>query len=148
MSRKLLKLIEKNFKIAWKSKLFVLLILLGPLLLTLMLGWAFNNSKDYAIKVGVYSENYDGVKKDILEHLGKNFVLVKFESLNGCVNSVKGYETHICVVMPKEIKLEGDELSEVVFYADNSRVNLVWVVLDSLSNVFSLPPLNSTKPFL
>ncbi|MCK4589855.1 MAG: ABC transporter permease [Nanoarchaeota archaeon] len=135
---KLLKLIEKNFKLIWTSKFFVLSILLGPLLLTLLLGFAFNNSKDYTIRVGVFSENYDGVKASILDNLNDNFMVIEFSSLGECVDAVKGYSTHICVVMPVEITLEGDELSEVVFYADNSRVNLVWLVLDSLSNIFSL----------
>ena len=135
---KLTKLIEKNFKLMWKSRLFVLLILLGPLRLTLFVGCAFNNSKDYAIRVGVYSENYDGVKEGILINLKNKFGVLQFESLAECVDAVKGYETHICVAMPKEIILEGDELSEIVFYADNSRVNLVWVVVDSLSEALSL----------
>jgi len=135
---KLIKLIEKNFKLVWKSKLFVLLILLGPLLLTLFLGLAFNNNKDYSIRVGVYSEDYFGVKGSILDNLKNNFIVTRFGKSQDCIDAVKGYETHVCVLMPKEIDLEGNELGEVIFYVDNSRTNLVWIVLDSLSEVLDL----------
>ncbi|MFH1682922.1 MAG: ABC transporter permease [Candidatus Woesearchaeota archaeon] len=122
----------------WQSKLFILSILLGPLLLVLFLGSAFNNNGPYSIIIGVYNENEGLIKTNILKELETNFEVLKFNSEKECIDAVKKYSTHICVVMPEKIIIEGDGLNEVVFYVDNSRTNLVWVVLDSLSNAFSI----------
>ena len=48
----IIKLIEKNLKILFRSKTSSLVIFIGPLLIILLAGIAFNNSSTYQINIG------------------------------------------------------------------------------------------------
>ena len=128
-------ILAKNFKLLWKSKLFFLAIIIGPLLLAVLLGMAFNNADAYSITVGVYAHSYGEVENSIVDNLGENFNVLKFSDENLCIQTIKDYSSHACIVLPKSIAPETGEAGEIIFYVDTSRVNLVWMILDSLSDI-------------
>jgi ABC-type multidrug transport system permease subunit len=132
---KFTRLLEKNFKLLWKSKLLILTILIGPLLMVILLGMAFNNTKVYSIRIGVYSENYNELKNSIIDKLNENFEVMKFQNQEICLKSLKDYSAHVCMILPDSMIIEENEASEIVFFVDYSRINLVWMILDSLSSI-------------
>ncbi len=134
---RLLKLLEKNFRLLWKSKLFILTILLGPLLIALLLGMAFNNTDIYSLNIGVYVEKTDQLEEMIIGKLRENFKVLTYQNKDACIDSIKEYITHICIILPETISLEGNDINEILFYVDDSRTNLVWMILDTLSTIFS-----------
>ena len=131
----ILKLLKKNFKLLWKSKLFVLTILIAPLVMAILLGLAFNNTDIYSIDIGIYTSKYDEFKNQIVYKLSENFNVLKFNHEDSCLRAIKDYTVHVCIVLPEAITLNNNEISEIIFYVDNTRVNLVWMILDSLSNI-------------
>ena len=107
---KLIEIIKKNLRLLLRSKSSALIVLLGPLFLILLISMAFNTSSLYDIKIGAYSGAYSELSNSIIDKLDKD----EFNILN--VNSEQSIE----------------------FYVDESRMNLVYIIINSISSRVSL----------
>ena len=130
---KLWDLIKKDFKILMRSKSSALIIIFGPLLLILLLGFAFNTSGDYHIKIGVYSEAYSELTENILAQLKTNYDVGKIDIKDDCINQIKTGNVHVCLIFPKDMQVGNDNANEIEFYVDYSRINLAYAIMDSIS---------------
>ncbi|MFC1728081.1 ABC transporter permease [Nanoarchaeota archaeon] len=132
---KLLNIIQKNFKILLRSRSSATITFLGPLMLVVLVGLAFSNTETYGLNIGTYSENYNDFSNSLLDKLTENnFQITKFDSQGKCISGAKQGDSNICIVFPKDMNLENNE---VVFHVDYSKVNIVWMVLDSISEKIS-----------
>jgi ABC-type multidrug transport system permease subunit len=135
---KIFEIIKKNMRLLVKSKGSAMIVILGPLLLIFLAGLAFNNSNAYRINVGVYSPTYTD---DINSFLGKlsssQFRTLKFDSEQKCVDSIRQGISHTCIIFPSGFQVSGNATSNVTFYVDYSKVNLVWMVRDTLFSKIS-----------
>lgn len=132
----LIGLIKKNFKLLVRSRSSALIVLLGPLLIIGLVGAAFNTTNFYNINIGTYSGYYNELTLSILEELeDKNFNVMKTETKEDCISKIKRSELHVCATFPDDMKIGGEE--GVVFYVDKTRMNLVWVIIDSVSSKIS-----------
>ena len=134
---KLPAIVKKNFKILIRSKSSGLIILLGPLLLILLVGTAFNTSSFYNIKVGTYSDNYNELSESIITQLQDDrYQVLKTGSENECKERVKTGAYHLCVIFPENLKVDSEANIDV--FADQSRQNLVFAIRNAvLSKVSS-----------
>ncbi len=133
----LYSIIKKNLKLVLRSKSSALIVILGPLLISILVGAAFNTTNLYGIKVGVYSSSYSSLSESILQEISnKQFLVTKIDSQDACINSLKNGEIHVCAVFPAN--LEAGSSDSVTFYVDNSRVNLVYALIDAISEGFSI----------
>ena len=134
----LLTLIKKNFKLLIRSKFSALIILVGPLLIMLLTGLAFNNTNIYNINIGVFSEEYTDITDSFIKKLKiDQFTVLKTLSEDACINKIKEGHFHICVIFPKDISFNQDLQNKITFYVDYSRINLVWMVIDTISSKIS-----------
>ena len=77
----ILAIIKKNFKLLIRSRSSALVVILGPLLIVLLMGVAFNSSGLYNINVGVYSKAYSALSDDLITKLKDDrFSVFKYES--------------------------------------------------------------------
>ena len=136
MIKALLSIISKNFKILGRSKFSLGAIILVPFLVILLTGFAFNSSGLTGINVGVYSDSYTGLTEEVLQGLGENFTVNKFNSSEDCINSVKTSNSQICVIFPQDLSKEGTT-EEVVFHVDHSRINLAYTLLHEIESKIS-----------
>ena len=128
---KLPTVIKKNFRILIRSKSSGLIIFLGPLLLILLVGTAFNTSSFYNIKVGSYSSDYNELADSIILKLQEDqYVVTKITEEKDCIDGVKKGFFHICIVFPPNLNVE--ESPNVDIYVDNSRSNLVYAVKSAI----------------
>jgi len=135
--KKIWEIIKKNFKILMRSKISAAIIVLGPLVLMLLVGAAFNTSNIYDIKIATYSDSYTDLSNSIVDILSdQQFKVTKIDNQEGCINSVRQAENHVCVVFPADLNIDTE--GEIQFYVDQSRVNLIWVVIDAVSQKVSL----------
>jgi len=118
------KLIEKNLKILFRSKFSFFVVILGPILLILLAGLAFNNSAEYNIKIGTFSTDYSETSKVFINNLDKEFSVVNFDSEDNCINALKSKGFHSCIVIPAGLSLDDNDLEQIDFYIDNTRVNI------------------------
>lgn len=128
----LMTMISKNIKMIVRSKTSALIVLLGPLFITLLVGTAFNTTSLYDLKIGTYSSSYSTLTESLLSELGsKEFKVIKTPTEADCIQSLKIGENHVCAVFPPDLKVGTAE--EIKFYVDESRMNLVWIIIETIS---------------
>jgi len=135
--RRIRKILQKQFKILWRSKSSLLLIVLVPLIVALLLGLAFHNAQPYTIAVGVFSPSYSAVKNSLIDDLAENFKVSTFHSQTDCLEALRNGRLHVCIFLPDDVSVEEDKSPSLTFYVDNTKTNLVWAISDMLSSRFA-----------
>ncbi len=129
---KLFTLVKKNFKLIMRSKSSAIMIILGPLLLIVLMGAAFNTASIYGIRVGTYSESYSPLAEAIIHELNQqSYTTQKVDSEQACIDGVRNSIFHVCAIFPKEIKVS--EGGNIQFYVDNTKTNLVYLITETIS---------------
>ncbi len=132
----LIQIIKKNIKLIARSRSSALIVLLGPLIVIALVGTAYNTSNIYDIRIGAYAESYSDLAESLIDTLGgQQFSVIKFDSKDNCVNSLKAAEIHVCALIPPN--LAPGTIEPIDFYVDQSRVNLVWIIIDAVSSKVS-----------
>lgn len=136
--KKIRRIIEKNFKLLVRSKSSALIIILGPLLLISLLGLAFSNTEPYGVSVATYSPDYNDLVNSMIAKLDEQrFTIAKFQSEYECVQQVKEASAHICLVFPRDFQFSEATKNNITFHVDYSKMNLVWSVLEVISEKVS-----------
>ncbi len=130
--QKLYGIIVKNIRLLLRSKSSSLIVILGPLLLVLLVGAAFNTATVYGIKVSVYSESYNDLTNELVSKIQETkFNVIKADSKESCINTVKEGDSHVCLIFPANLNIQAK--NQITFYVDPSRVNLVYILMDKIS---------------
>ncbi|MDP7180926.1 MAG: ABC transporter permease [Candidatus Woesearchaeota archaeon] len=125
-------LIRKNVLVLVRARASALVVLLGPLLLILLAGLAFDNTNTYAVSVGTYSESYNELSNAFVERLSQNrYQLTRYDALNDCKLAIRKGEAHLCVEFPKDMTVGKN--ASMIFYVDHSRMNLVWTIVNVMT---------------
>ncbi len=132
----LLLLLKKNLKLLLRAKASSLIVFLGPLLLVLILGLAYNSSSRYGLNIGVYAPTMsDDVNSIITLLQEQEFRIVKYEAnIDECVADMKTGALHACLSLPEKLQIEGNTPKEITFYVDPSKINLVWMIQETLQS--------------
>jgi len=138
--RALLEIVKKNCKLLLRSKSSALIIILGPMIVIFLLGVAFDNSNLFALNLGVYSEDYNDLSNEFISKLEQQeYSVQKIENEEICVQKIQEGILHACIIFPKDLSIEKKELSnEITFYVDHSKINLIYVVIETLTNKISM----------
>src|SRR6056297_1136652 len=123
--KNLLNVINKNFKILWRSKISAIAIVFVPLIVVLLVGIGFSTFSFSSINAGVYSYDYNNLTQsslDVIEE--KGYVLDKYPSKTDCEKSVKDGKTDICVIFPKNLSIKTNE--SISIYVDKSETDLAY----------------------
>ena len=135
---KLPAVIQKNLKVLFRSKFTSLMVLFGPLIVILLISYAFSNFSTYRIQVGTYSDQYsDLAQRYIVELSGSDFKVVKYSSESECIQEIKYGGIHTCLIFPPDFDVLNSN-NVLKFYVDPSNVNLVWMVTDEVSRKIEL----------
>ena len=135
----LITLVQKNFRLLLRARMSSLIVILGPLLVILLVGIAFNNSNLFKVNVGMYAPEETELVQSFLEDLGENhFAITRFTSAEDCIDAIKTGVVHLCAVFSDTFSLEPHAKNEIIFYADFSRVNLVYNILEATSATISM----------
>ena len=133
-------LTKKNLKLLVRSKTSALIVLFAPLFIILLLGLSYSSSSNYGLNIGIYASSFTGDVESLMSSLQEQeFTIVKYEtSIEDCVEDIQGGYIHTCVSLPESLAVESNEQKEVLFYVDPSKINLVWVVQETLGEKFNL----------
>ncbi|MEK6835791.1 MAG: ABC transporter permease [Nanoarchaeota archaeon] len=130
---KLFEIIKKNFRLLIRSKTSALIVLVGPLVLMLLIGFAFNTSSIFDIKIGTYSSSYSELSNSINDKLtDEQFRVLKLDSEERCIDAIKTGEVHVCTIYPADLNLQTSD--KIIFYVDQTRLNFVYIILDRISS--------------
>ncbi len=140
-------LIKKNLKLLVRSKTSALVIFFAPLLIILLLGLSYNTSSKYGLNIGIHAAAFtDDVNALITSLQEQEFKIIKYESaVEECVEDIKSGFIHTCLSVPESLRVEANQQKEVVFYVDPSKINLVWMIQETLGNKFNLKSQEITR---
>ncbi len=143
---KLVSVIKKNFKLLLRNKTSAIVVLLGPLLIILLIGLAFNNSgSDYSLSIGYYTESHTNATDAFIFGLEDKYEVNEFESENLCIDSVKKGTTNICIIFPGGLVLDDEVQDDIHLYVDESRINLVDTVISRISSIIGISAESTSK---
>lgn len=121
---------KKNTLRLLSSKISAIAILFGPLLLISITGLAFQSNGFFGIKLGVYSQTYNPTADSIINAIKtSDFSVEKMTSNTSCITAVKEGQKQLCIIFPKDFKTD-----HMKFYADYSRTQLVYLIMNRISN--------------
>lgn len=135
---KFIKIVSKNLKLLMRSKSSAFIIIFGPLLIILLVGFALNKPATYDVSISYFTpdENNDLVNSFVDEIKKENFDVITHFSNDSCIESIKQGTSHACIIFPKNFKIGDPASNNMDFYVDYSRANLVYRIIDAVSKQF------------
>ncbi len=127
-------LIKKNIKILFWQKTAALMVIIGPLLITLLAGLAFDAS-DYNVKIGIFTGEYSPIASSLVQSFSQDkFKAVSYRTLGSCIDALKRSEINLCLHVIQQAQ---SAVADITFYVDYSRLNLVWQLLNVIDSQIS-----------
>lgn len=132
-------LTSKNLKLLLRSKGSSLVVFCAPLLIILILGLSYNTSTKYSLNIGVYSSAFTEDVNSFMNTLQEEeFKIIKYTNLDECKEDIKLGFIHACISLPENLKVESNTPKEVTFLIDPAKINLVWMIQETLKSKFNL----------
>ncbi len=124
----------KNLRILFRSWGSALIVLIAPLLLVLIIGVSLSSPSSAGLKIG-YSGNVTGeLNQRIIESLNSTEnELVYFASIPSCKRAIELGVVSACIDMSPNLSLDPNSENFLDFYVDESRMNLVYQIISSLT---------------
>lgn len=137
---KVFKVTRKNLKLLMRSKTSMLVVVLGPLLIMLLVGFAFNNNTASKLTIGYYADQKTNLTNSFLSALSgnNNFILIQYPSDSQCIDMIQQGKVHLCIIFPNDFRIDNNKTNELQFYVDQSRANFVYSVIDTVSTKIDL----------
>ena len=99
----------------------------------MLIGFAFNTTSIFDIKVGTYSSSYSELSDSIVTKLQDDkFRVLKIDSEETCIEKIKSGDLHVCTIFPANLNIKSTD--KITFYVDQSRLNFVYIILDRISS--------------
>ncbi|MBW2986482.1 ABC transporter permease, partial [Candidatus Woesearchaeota archaeon] len=139
-------LVKKNIKLLVRAKSSALIVILGPLLVIFLAGVAFDNTNLYSVKVGTFAESYNDLSNSFIDKLTeKQFKVIRYPDAASCNDAIEIGEINTCLVFPSDFELAKNGANAVTFYVDYSKINLVWTILNTMTESISERSLELSK---
>lgn len=131
------KIIKKNIKLLLRSKVSTLVLILGPLLIIFLVGISFSTSS-FNLRMNSYSDSYSELSNSFIQELeNKSYRIIRSDSNESCIQSVREQVSHACLIFPPDLEIENNKVNIVEFYVDQSKINLVYLVMSTLEDSFT-----------
>lgn len=131
-------LVKKNIKLLVRAKSSALIVIFGPLLIIFLAGLAFDNTNLYAVKVGTFSEHYNDLSNSFIDKLSeKQIKVIRYPDSAACNKGIEIGEVNTCLVFAPDFELAKNGSNAVTFYVDYSKINLVWTILNIMTESIS-----------
>lgn len=146
-AQEVLELVKKNLKNLVRAKASSLVVILGPLLVVFLAGLAFDNSNVYAVKIGAYSPDANEVTTAFLDQLREQFKVIEYTTEEECVDAIRKTDINTCMVFSSNFTVGKPPANEITFHVDYSRINLVWTVLQVMTEKVGEKTLQASRNF-
>lgn len=126
---KLYFIIQKNLRQVFRNWMTFLLLVLGPMILILVVGFAFSGDDLHDIAIGVHAPK-DAEIQDIVDALASEEIsIVYFPRIDNCIRAMNHSVINICADFSEDF---GEGEGSITFYYDATRYNLVRYILEYL----------------
>ena len=147
--KKLISIITKNFLMIASSKISLIILMAGPILLMFFIGVGLADNGLNNVPASIFYEEETEFAELFSNSLEANsFVLSKTDSLESCKNRVRSSGDSLCIELskvdydiPKDIGINKEEAEKagvgysVNIHADFSQPRTVWGVISGVKNV-------------
>ena len=130
-------IITKNIKLLVRSRTSALIIIVAPLILIILLGLAFDNSNAFGLTIGVYSPSGQSPANFLKALTDKQFRIIEYKNETNCIEEIKVGLSNTCIILPTNLNVESNDKKTITFHIDQSKINLVWMIMDTLNAQFS-----------
>ncbi|MFP4567645.1 MAG: ABC transporter permease [Candidatus Woesearchaeota archaeon] len=131
---KLIRCLKKNMKILARSKGSALVVLLAPLIIVFIIGLGFMEDVDQKLNIGVHTKESSTLADRYIQSFNTtehNIIIYDSEKL--CASSIEEGITVLCAVFSEDFEIRDGAKNELIFYVDESRMNLVDRLISSFS---------------
>lgn len=136
--RNIFLLIKKNLKLLIRSKGSALIVVFAPLMLILLIGLSYSTSQT-GLNIGVYSPAFTEEIDTFLASLQEEgYKITKYDSSEKCIEDIKLSFIHTCLALPENFQVQENSPKEITFYIDQTKINLVYLITDTLNKKFNL----------
>lgn len=136
--RNIYYLIKKNLKLLVRTKSSALIVIFAPLIIILLLGLSYNTSQT-GLNIGVQASAFTPEIDSFLNSLQEeDYKIIKYEKTEECVEDIKTGFVHTCLVLPENFQVQDNSPKEILFYIDQTKINLVYLITDTLNKRFNL----------
>jgi hypothetical protein len=133
--RKIIQVIKKNYKVLLRSNFSLFILLLGPIILTFLIGFFYFNSNAFAINLGLHSpdnSDFNLFFKSELEN--SKFSIFEYDSQLNCEDAIKSGLIHGCIFLPNEFTINDTSNNDLILKLDTSRGDIVAVIENLINN--------------
>jgi ABC-type multidrug transport system permease subunit len=130
----------KNFKILFRNLSSVLLLVIGPLFLILLIGFAYSGQSIHSIRIGVISPDYASLG-DAFANFSSFSDVSYYNNTENCIIDIREQKTHLCLEFSREFAQSGGEelpSGSITFFFDNSKRALANKVVETVSSYFGM----------
>lgn len=151
--RKISQIILKNYKVLFRNKFSLFVLLLGPIILTFLIGFFYFNSNSFALNLGVYDPDNSEFNQFFLTQLhDSKFSVLEYDSKESCENSIKSGISHACIYLPDNYTLSQNSQNSIILKLDPSRGDIVQItqnlIINQLSQISSQIQIENTQKLL
>ncbi len=126
--------IRKSLKILLRSKSSAIVVLLAPLIIVLIIGLGFLDTGETIMNLGVITPSTTDTTERFVRNLDTvENNIIRYEVIEDCVLSIQEGRVLACVYFPPGFEITDEASEEITFYIDESRINLVYRLISSLS---------------
>ncbi len=142
----LLNIILKNLLTLLRNKRSAFITLIGPLILILLIGLAFTSSPSNELSVGIHAPDKTDLTNRFIDNMGEEgFHIKEFSSIDSCVDAMKTSNLQACISFPEDFTIKNNKTNIITFYVDNTRTNLVYEIIGTVSRNIGIESSEVTK---
>ncbi|RME53871.1 hypothetical protein D6783_00675 [Candidatus Woesearchaeota archaeon] len=141
------KVLGKNFKVLFRSKESAFIVVFGPLLIIMLVSFAFMRSSDLQISLGVFVPDETAEAKALLQSLSQNpvFSVTREGNVSSCIDKVEKGVLHTCLVLPEGFEIVPGRSNRIRFFVDTSRLNVAYQVREDVLGALNVQRANISK---
>ena len=118
------------------------LLIIGPLLLILLIGWAYSGDSIHSVRFGVITDDFVDVSDVLLDKFYRFGSVYRYHSTSSCIRDVKRERVHICLEFSDDfVKYKnGNKVPSgiITFHYDNSRKKITDLIIEGLENILGV----------
>jgi len=143
MIKKLANEFVKNIKIMFRNWTSLSLLIIAPLVLILLIGYAFSSDSLSGIKIGIIS----GEKMDLgplAQSVRSYGSISQYDQLQSCLSDLALQKTHICVdiegltLNANQSNITNLETGKITYYYDDTRKKISLSIIRNIQEFFGL----------
>ncbi len=136
MVKKACSILRKNIQISFNSKASSFIIILGPIILIGLIGFALQDASLKNARAGIFIHEEDIFSDKFMTRLSeKNFQVSQLSTLEECRQRVIDGTNHVCIELNKESLTQDYQGYKTNLYVDFSKQRIVWQIIGSIQAI-------------